>query len=143
MNNCEAFELLASAVIDDEATRAEREALYRHLATCERCDAFLTEALALQVAAARKGLNRLPAPGDATYADPLPRQVQNRRRSFIRHIWKKTLPVPVPVLGSIVIIAVLLIYALSGAKPDPPAEPEFQATRVNQTAVTFPVVRIP
>jgi hypothetical protein len=51
--------------------------------------------------------------------------------------------VPVPVLGSIVIIAVLLIYALSGAKPDPPAEPEFQATRVNQTAVTFPVVRIP
>jgi anti-sigma factor RsiW len=143
MNNCEPFELLASAVIDDEATRAERAALYRHLATCERCDVFLSEVMAMQVAAARKGLNTLPAPGDVTYADPLHRQVQNRRRNFIRNIWKKRLQVPVPVLGSIVIIAVLLIYALSDAKPDPPAEPEFQATRVNQTAVTFPVVRIP
>ena len=55
---------------------------------------------------------------------------------------KKRLSVPVPVLGSILIAAGLVIYALSIPHKEVPAEQEFRAMRVKD-AVAFPVVRIP
>jgi anti-sigma factor RsiW len=143
MNNCKAFEQLASTVIDNEATRAERETLYRHLAGCERCDAFLTDAMALQVAAARRGTRSMPISERHSVGSPARRPVRGVVGSTVRQAMKKRLSVPVPVMGVLIALIITIIVVTTRSSDQTPMEQPVHQSEVTQTVLRLPVVRIP
>lgn len=143
MNNCKAFEQLASAMVDNEATRAERETLYRHLAGCGRCDAFFTDAMALQVAAARRGTHSMPIGDRHAAPSPARRAVRGVFVSAVRQTMKKRLSVPVPVMGVLIALIITIIVVTTRSSDQIPVEQPVHQSEVTQTVLRLPVVRIP
>jgi anti-sigma factor RsiW len=143
MNNCEAFERLASAMIDNETKHAERKELYRHLATCERCDAFLTDVMALQVAAARRGIRVLPVREYDPDVLPARQPVRGPFRSAMHSAMKKRLSVPVSVMGALAVFIAAIIIAVSRTNEMVPAAQPVQQTEMTQAVLRLPVVKIP
>jgi anti-sigma factor RsiW len=143
LSDCERYEQLASALVDCEATRIEREQFYAHLVGCEQCDAFFADVFAMQLTLARG--TRLAGPADERL-----RRISYRHHpvrwsagAAMRTMMKKRLSVPLPIAGGILVVAAIIALLLSGPREPVPVEENFQAARVNQSVVALPVVRIP
>ena len=143
MITCNSCEEIISAMVDGEASAEQRVMMYDHLVACDRCDAFLTDTITIQVAVAEHGIHILP---DQDRLQP-PRGVDRKpppgTAARVRSIIRKQISVPVSVLGGTVIVVGALLYAFVGGPKTPPVEPGFQATRAGLTTVAFPVVSIP
>jgi anti-sigma factor RsiW len=55
MKKCEEFELAISCFVDGELDRADGIDMFNHLASCERCAAFLEDVIRMRNKAAREG----------------------------------------------------------------------------------------
>jgi len=149
MNSCEDYEILASATIDNETSSDERKALFGHLSHCEGCASFFTQALRMQLGAARNAVT--PMPSDRS--DPaviLTRQIAHHTPwAAMQRVLDQRVSIPIPALGLGVALVAIIILALSQPREMMPLEPpvqqaqQTQQTGTDQAILCLPVVKIP
>jgi anti-sigma factor RsiW len=143
MITCEVCETLISTMVDGESSAEHRTLMYGHLSACDRCDAFMIDTIAMQLAIARKGISTLPDAAVGRHAGLSGRGPVRGAAAAVRTIIRKKLAVPVPVLAGAVFVIGAVLYTLNEGQHVPPVEQEFRATRTGLTTVAFPVVHIP
>lgn len=149
MNKCEDFEILASATIDNETSFDERKALFGHLGHCERCASFFTQALRIQLGAARNAVTPMPLDRRDPAVISAQQIAHHTPWAAMQRVLDQRVSITVPTLGLCVALVVIVILALSQPRETIPLEPpaqqvqQIQQTGTDQAILCLPVVKIP
>lgn len=113
MQNCEKYQDLISALLDEEITDSERRDLMDHVALCSECRAYLDDQLALRAA-----LQDLTAAAPAGFADGVMARVRETAQDGAQKESRKVIPFPAlrrwAGLAACCAVVVLGVFALGG-----------------------------